>query len=160
MQVQATLPVEERTGLVQVCKELGIKGMYKGSTVTLMRDIPYSMIFFPLNGVIKSLFAKNENDVPLSGVLLAGIVAGASASGIMTPMDVVKTRLQAQKGNKITVSILGVFKDIYVKEGFSALYKGTVPRMCVQAPLFAIAMFAFELQKRYLMYGSVFHKAN
>ncbi|KAK8792017.1 hypothetical protein WA158_005394 [Blastocystis sp. Blastoise] len=158
MQVQATLPAAERTGLWAVCKDLGIRGMYKGATITLLRDVPYSMIFFPLNSNLKKLFSKNEDDVSLSGLMISGMSAGAFASGIMTPMDVIKTRVQAAKGSKSDVKFGQMFMKVYREEGFKALYKGTVPRMCVQAPLFAIALTAFELQKRYIMYGTFFPK--
>lgn len=158
MQIQAQLPAEQRTGLGQVVKELGIKGLYKGSTITLLRDVPYSMIFFPLNANLKTLFSKNEDDVSLLGLMASGMIAGAFASGLMTPMDVIKTRVQAAKGSTSDAKFGRMFLQVYREEGFSALYKGVVPRMCVQAPLFAISMTAFELQKRYIMYGTFFPK--
>ena len=39
-------------------------------------------------------------------------------------------------------------------------YQGWAPRAMVTAPLFAIALLAFELQKNYLTYGSVFKPPN
>lgn len=68
-------------------KELGIKGLYKGSTITLLRDVPYSMIFFPLNANLKTLFSKNEDDVSLLGLMASGMIAGAFASGLSTPFS-------------------------------------------------------------------------
>lgn len=153
MQIQAQLPPEQRTPLLKVYRELGLKGLYKGSTLCWLRDIPYSMLFFPLNSYIKTLFSKDENSVPLYGLMFAGITAGATAAGLMTPFDVCKTRIQAAQGNEMKTSIKDLMMDIYKNEGFSAFYKGAIPRMCVQAPLFAIAMTAFELQKRYIMWG-------
>ena len=34
---------------------------------------------------------------------------------------------------------------------YAALFKGAIPRMSVTAPLFGIALLAFEIQKRYIM---------
>ena len=158
MQVQATLPKEQRTGLWAVCKDLGLKGMYKGSTITLLRDVPYSMIFFPLNATIQNWYMDEHGNIPLGGLLVAGMVAGCFASGLMTPMDVIKTRVQAEKGAKLEVKFSQMFVKIFKTEGIRGLYKGAVPRMCVQAPLFSIACTAFELQKRYLAYGQFFPK--
>lgn len=141
-----------------VCKDLGIKGMYKGSTITLLRDVPYSMIFFPLNATMQNWFMDEHGNIPLGGLLTAGMVAGCFAAGLMTPMDVIKTRVQAEKGNKLEVKFFDMFKKIFKTEGIKGLYKGAVPRMCVQAPLFSIACTAFELQKRYLAYGQFFPK--
>ena len=158
MQVQATLPKEQRKSLLEVYKELGLRGLYKGSTITLLRDVPYSMIFFPFNAALQNAFTKDNGYLPLWGLLVAGMVAGCIAAGVMTPMDVIKTRVQAAKGNKSEVKFFDMFKTVYKTEGIKGLYKGAVPRMCVQAPLFSIACTAFELQKRYLMYGEFFPK--
>lgn len=65
-----------------------------------------------------------------------------------------KTRIQAQEGNKMNDNIPSLMKKLYTKEGFGAFFKGAIPRMAVQAPLYAIALTAFELQKRYIMWGS------
>jgi hypothetical protein len=132
--------------------------MYKGSTITLLRDVPYSMIFFPLNATMQSWFTDKAGNISLGGLLTSGMVAGCFAAGLMTPMDVIKTRVQAEKGTKVEGSFWEMFKTVYKNEGIKGLYKGAVPRMCVQAPLFSIACTAFELQKRYLMYGTFFPK--
>lgn len=141
-----------------MCRDLGLRGMYKGSTITLLRDVPYSMIFFPLNASLQIALSDKHGNMTLGGLLTAGMVAGCFAAGLMTPMDVIKTRVQAEKGNKVEVKFFDMFVKIYKTEGIKGLYKGAVPRMCVQAPLFSIACTAFELQKRYLTYGTFFLK--
>lgn len=44
----------------------------------------------------------------------------------------------------------GAFKLVYKEEGFSAFYKGAIPRMVVFGPLFAITLLAFQAQKEYM----------
>lgn len=51
---------------------------------------------------------------------------------IVTPFDVMKTRTQAQDGNKMQDSIVSLMKKIYTKEGICAFFKGAIPRMAVQ----------------------------
>ena len=132
--------------------------MYKGSTITLLRDVLYSMIFFPLNTSMQKWLSDKNGNISLGSLLTSGKVAGCVAAGVMTPMDVIKTRVQAEKGTKLEVKFTDMFVKIFKTEGLKGLYKGAVPRMCVQAPLFSIAVTAFELQKRYLMYGTFFPK--
>ena len=43
------------------------------------------------------------------------------------------------------------FRTIMKEEGPTALFKGSVPRMCVVAPLFGIALLSFEMQKDYMI---------
>ena len=67
---------------------------------------------------------------------------------IVTPMDVIKTRVQAAKGTKMNASFYEMFKRTLKAEGVRALFKGATMLSCVQAPLFAIMTTDFELQKR------------
>ena len=73
------------------------------------------------------------------------------AAGIVTPTDVVKTRLQLAGGKERYGNVLGAYSAIIRQEGFSALYKGAIPRMVVVGPLFGITLLAFEAQKEYMI---------
>ena len=57
---------------------------------------------------------------------LSGSLAGAFAGFVVTPFDVVKTRLMTA-GEKQTS--LQVFKDIISENGIQGLYKGATIRM-------------------------------
>ena len=52
-----------------VCKELGFFGLYKGSRACFLRDIPFSMIFFPCYAHFKPALA-DENGYNSPGSLL------------------------------------------------------------------------------------------
>ncbi len=97
MQVQATLPESQRSTMINVVRNLGIKGLFTGNLTTLTRDVPFSILFFPVYANLKRALAykegekKGQNSIPSQ--LLAGGAAGAFAAGSVTPADVVKTRL-------------------------------------------------------------------
>ena len=99
---------------------------------------------------MRALFADKDGNNSLVSNMLAGGLAGAIASGSVTPMDVVKTRLQLAGGRERYKSIGNCLSTIVKEEGFKALFKGAVPRMSVVGPLFAITMLAFEAQKSYM----------
>lgn len=92
MQMQATLPAAQRQTTMQVVKHLGLKGLYQGSLVTLARDVPFSIFFFPSYANIKKFLADDKGENSIISLLVAGGLAGALSSGVVTPMDVVKTR--------------------------------------------------------------------
>jgi len=44
--VKINMQLNSRSRLSATIRNLGLKGLYKGTAATLMRDIPFSMIFF------------------------------------------------------------------------------------------------------------------
>eukprot|EP00949_MAST-11_sp_MAST-11-sp1_P001643 g1643.t1 len=150
MQLQNLKPVEERLTTMQVVRGLGVRGLYRGVTVTWMRDVPYSMVFFPGYAIMKDFMSDENGHAGIASILAAGAIAGASAAASCTPADVIKTRLQAEGAQAKYTGIGDCLSKTIAEEGYSALFKGVVPRMTVTAPLFGIALLAFELQKRFL----------
>jgi hypothetical protein len=126
-------------------QEMGVKGLYKGTAACWLRDVPFSIVFFPLFANLKTAF-NGENS--MLGLFAAGAIAGSISAGTVTPCDVIKTRLQVA-GSPYT-GIGDAFSRIVKEEGWIALKKGLEPRMIVQAPLFGITLFAFDKQKKYL----------
>jgi len=151
-QLQANLPEAERVGTLEVVRRLGLKGLYRGAPATWARDIPYSMIFFPTYANAKKwLTDPVTGESSIAKNLAAGTLAGMCAAGLMTPCDVVKTRFQQQGGKQKYGNLTNCAKITFQNEGPLAFYKGAVPRMTTQGPLFGIALAAFELQKWYMI---------
>jgi len=80
---------------VSKCMEIdGINGLYKGFGITIMREIPFSFIQFPIYEGMKNKI-KQYVDRPLGPLESAacGSFSGAIAAAATTPLDVIKTRL-------------------------------------------------------------------
>ncbi|XP_027002453.1 solute carrier family 25 member 55a isoform X2 [Tachysurus fulvidraco] len=131
----------------QIAKELlhtkGIQGLYKGLGATLMRDVPFSVVYFPLFANINRLGKRSGDDVvPFYWSFMAGCLAGSTAAVAVNPCDVIKTRLQSlSKGtNEETYNgVVDCVSKIMKKEGPAAFLKGAGCRALVIAPLFGIA---------------------
>jgi len=151
-QLQSTLPAAERVSTMQVVSKLGLSGLYRGAPATLARDVPYSMIFFPTYANVKKWLEDPETgETNIFQNLGSGTCAGMAAAGLMTPCDVVKTRFQMQGGRERYGSLSNCAILTLKNEGPLAFYKGAIPRMVTQGPLFGIALAAFELQKWYMI---------
>lgn len=143
----------ETQGAMGVMRELGISGLYKGAGACLLRDVPFSGIYFPLYAKMKGEFASEGGVTGWAGLLLAGAVAGAPAASLTTPADVIKTRLQvkARKGETVYLGIRDCFLKVYAQEGPTAFFKGAIARVVRSSPQFGVTLLAYELLQRFVM---------
>ncbi|XP_053576192.1 mitochondrial glutamate carrier 1 [Bombina bombina] len=140
-------PVPARPTAIQISRDLlkskGIAGLYKGLGATLLRDVPFSIVYFPLFANLNKLGQKSPDEkAPFFVSFLAGCAAGSIAAVSVNPCDVIKTRLQSlQRGvNEDTYSgIVDCARKIWRYEGPAAFLKGAYCRALVIAPLFGIA---------------------
>ncbi|KAM9800284.1 solute carrier family 25 member 55a isoform X1 [Syngnathus typhle] len=131
----------------QIARELfrtqGIQGLYKGLGATLMRDVPFSVVYFPLFANLNRLGQPSaEQASPFYWAFFSGCLAGSIAAVAVNPCDVVKTRLQSLNKGSVEEAYSGVVdcvSKILHKEGASAFLKGAGCRALVIAPLFGIA---------------------
>ncbi|KAF8640718.1 hypothetical protein AX17_000370 [Amanita inopinata Kibby_2008] len=132
-------------GAIHIIRQLGILGLYRGATACLLRDIPFSAIYFPAYSHLKKdLFHEGYNGKQLSFVetLASAAIAGMPAAYLTTPADVVKTRLQveAKQGQTHYKGLQDAFVKIYREEGFRALFKGGLARVIRSSPQFGFTL--------------------
>jgi len=130
---------------LNLLREKGIAGLYRGLGSTMARDVTFSVIYFPLFAKLDSFGPRKTDgsgDAVFWSSFAAGIIAGATACFAVTPLDVIKTRLQLIKRGAGETEYRGMSDavlSILRKEGWRALFKGAACRMMVIAPLFGIA---------------------
>uniref|UniRef100_A0A8C5F751 Uncharacterized protein n=1 Tax=Gadus morhua TaxID=8049 RepID=A0A8C5F751_GADMO len=141
-----------RVSAMQITRELlqtkGVPGLYRGLGATLMRDMPFSMVYFPLFAHLHQLGRHSPEDpaVPFYWSFVSGCLAGSIAAVTVSPCDVVKTRLQSLKkgANEETYNgVVDCIRKILRKEGPGAFLKGASCRALVIAPLFGIAQVVY-----------------
>jgi len=140
----------EKQSAMAIVRELGISGLYKGASACLLRDIPFSAIYFPTYAKMKHQFSTDGTPQSAGHLLLAGAIAGVPAAGLVTPADVIKTRLQVkQKQGDIQYSgIVDCANKIMRTEGFSAFWKGSLARVFRSSPQFGVTLVSYELLQR------------
>ncbi|XP_034190352.1 calcium-binding mitochondrial carrier protein Aralar1 isoform X5 [Osmia lignaria lignaria] len=133
-----------------VVKELGLFGLYKGARACFLRDVPFSAIYFPMYAHLKTRLADEGGyNTPLS-LLASGAIAGVPAAALVTPADVIKTRLQvvARQGQTTYNGLLDCAKKIFKEEGPRAFWKGATARVFRSSPQFGVTLFTYELLQR------------
>ncbi|KAF4119592.1 solute carrier family 25 (mitochondrial aspartate/glutamate transporter), member 12/13 [Geosmithia morbida] len=132
-----------------IVRNLGLVGLYKGATACLLRDMPFSAIYFPAYFHLKKDFFGESPTQKLSvlQLLTAGAIAGMPAAYLTTPCDVIKTRLQveARKGEAQYTGLRHAARTIWREEGFRAFFKGGPARIFRSSPQFGFTLAAYEV---------------
>ncbi|CAF0884737.1 unnamed protein product [Didymodactylos carnosus] len=138
--------VNARQLALQLFKEKGIFGLYKGLGATFTRDVCFSMMYFPLFAYFNDKGKEpGSNQVPFYHSFLSGLGAGSLSAYLATPLDVIKTRLQTLEYKNRYSGILDCAGKMFRQEGASAFFKGSLLRVMVIAPLFGIAQMVYYL---------------
>ncbi|KAI8969056.1 mitochondrial carrier domain-containing protein [Mycotypha africana] len=119
--------------VAHVLKTEGILGLYRGFLSTVVREIPFTCIQFPLYEYFKRTYAnlKGRRTEPYEAAFM-GSIAGGIAAAATTPLDVCKTRIMLSNKNhtaKHYAGIVSTMKRIAAEEGPRALFSGIGPRV-------------------------------
>lgn len=106
--------------------------LYRGYGITLMREVPFAMVQFPLYERLKIWWGDHQGH-PVSPLQAAacGSITGGFAAGLTTPLDVLKTRLMLgkDKHGRVYHNAVDVLKRTVAEEGFPTLMSGVQPRV-------------------------------
>ncbi|XP_053926118.1 electrogenic aspartate/glutamate antiporter SLC25A12, mitochondrial [Cuculus canorus] len=151
LQVAGEITTGPRVSALSVLKDLGLLGLYKGAKACFLRDIPFSAIYFPVYAHSKLMLADENGHVGGLNLLLAGAIAGVPAASLVTPADVIKTRLQvaARAGQTTYSGVIDCFRKILREEGASAFWKGAGARVFRSSPQFGVTLVTYELLQRW-----------
>ncbi|PWN34839.1 mitochondrial carrier [Meira miltonrushii] len=144
-------------GAIHIVRSLGLIGLYRGATACLLRDIPFSAIYFPAYAHLKKdVFHEGVKGKKLGfgEMLMSASAAGMPAAFLTTPADVIKTRLQveARKGQATYNGIADCFAKILKDEGPKAFFKGSLARVLRSSPQFGATLVAYEYLQKFLPY--------
>ncbi|XP_071446224.1 mitochondrial S-adenosylmethionine carrier protein [Hetaerina americana] len=132
-QVAATTSVS--VVIRSIIEKNGFRGFYQGYFSTLLREIPFSLIQFPLWEALKSYWISHRkargfhDELGASQVAVCGAIAGGISAGLTTPMDVAKTRIMLDSSPGRVNSVISVLKEVYASQGIKGLFAGVLPRI-------------------------------
>ena len=121
----------------------GARGLVAGLVPTIVRDAPYSGIYLMFYNNLKYLLVTKTEEGKEKQVLhfLCGLLAGAIATMIVQPADVVKTHLQLVQGK---MSAKQVMRGIYKTRGLGGFMVGAGPRVLRKSLMSALAWSVYE----------------
>lgn len=150
---------EVTSAVIQLVKHEGVWSLWRGLGPTLLRDVPFSSIYWASYESMKQYFDQSVPNKKFS--LTAGAVAGSIAAITTLPFDVAKTHRQIELGERdlLTTSSPGkmkamkntreLLKEIYRRNGVTGLFSGITPRVIKVAPSCAIMITCYESGKQF-----------
>ncbi|EFJ31048.1 hypothetical protein SELMODRAFT_169433 [Selaginella moellendorffii] len=147
----------------KIARSEGLRGFYASYRTTVVMNVPFTGVHFATYEAAKKALGELQgggggvggmSEEHLVTHVVAGGSAGALASAVTTPLDVVKTRLQCQgvcgAERFSSSSVLEVARTIASHEGVGALFKGMMPRILFHTPAAAISWATYEAGKSFL----------
>ena len=127
----------------------GAAAWYRGLGVQLLRDVPASSAYFFLYEA--GLRESRRRGVPSAlAVLAAGGVAGVLSWALILPLDVVKSRIQADNPERPQFrGVLHCARETVVRDGPAALFRGFSTMAARAFVVNAVTLFGYE----YFMIG-------
>lgn len=138
-------------------KEGGLRIFYRGILVGISGIFPYAALDLGTFSTIRNKLVKRqaikdnipEDQVKLPSyvVLTLGALSGSFGATVVYPINLLRTRLQAQ-GTYAHPYRYDGFRDVLIKtvqrEGIPGLFKGLVPNLAKVAPAVSISYFMYE----------------
>ncbi|XP_062229173.1 calcium-dependent mitochondrial ATP-magnesium/phosphate carrier protein 2-like isoform X1 [Phragmites australis] len=133
----------------------GPRAFYRGLVPSLLGIVPYAgidlAVYETLKDVSKTYILKDSDPGPLVQ-LGCGTVSGALGATCVYPLQVIRTRLQAQQANSESAyrGMSDVFWRTLQHEGISGFYKGILPNLLKVVPAASITYLVYEAMKKNL----------
>uniref|UniRef100_A0A8B9ZSL3 Solute carrier family 25 member 24 n=1 Tax=Anas zonorhyncha TaxID=75864 RepID=A0A8B9ZSL3_9AVES len=134
------------SGFKQMLKEGGVRSLWRGNGVNVVKIAPETAIKFWAYEQYKKILTKDDGNLGTVERFVSGSLAGATAQTSIYPMEVLKTRLAVGKTGQYS-GMFDCAKKILKREGLKAFYKGYIPNILGIIPYAGIDLAVYELLK-------------
>ncbi|XP_054780034.1 uncharacterized mitochondrial carrier C8C9.12c-like isoform X1 [Prosopis cineraria] len=134
-----------RRALGSILKLEGPSGLYRGIAAMGLGAGPAHAVYFSVYEICKEKFSGGNRNNPAAHAA-SGVCATIASDGVMTPMDVVKQRLQLKSSPY--KGVWDCVKKVLKEEGAGALYASYRTTVVMNAPFTAVHFATYEAVKR------------
>ncbi|GAM24392.1 hypothetical protein SAMD00019534_075670 [Acytostelium subglobosum LB1] len=144
-----------KLGMIECLKNTvekeGASALYKGVTSPLFGMMFETAVLFVGYGQMKKLLQKDPNKpLELWQYSLCGASAGFAATFVLTPVELIKCRLQVQTtGPPKYKGTFDCFVKVLKEDGVTGLYRGIIPTLAREIPGNMAFFGVYEGLKRY-----------
>ena len=151
----------EYSGIIDASKQIvrkeGYRGFFTGLGISLIRDVPFSGIFYPVYHSFRTFYSillighKVSDNKQVNLALVTSLASWSAniVSCVLThPLDLIRTRVYFQFYNKEESEqykgLIDAIKKIYQNDGFKGYFRGLMPRIVRKGFATIIAWVAYE----------------
>lgn len=133
----------------------GPRAFYKGLVPSLLGIIPYAGIDLAAYETLKDLsrtYILHDSEPGPLVQLGCGTISGALGATCVYPLQVIRTRMQAQHSKSAAAykGMSDVFWRTFQNEGYRGFYKGIFPNLLKVVPAASITYMVYETMKKTL----------
>lgn len=130
-----------KAGFRKISATEGFTGLWRGLTPTLVMSVPSTVIYYVSYEQIRASFSLlYTNDV--YAPLTAGALARVLSATAISPLELVRTRMQA--GDKSLSQVIGGVSKLVASNGVSTLWRGLMPTLWRDVPFSALYWMSYE----------------
>lgn len=134
---------------VRIGREEGFRGFYKGVVPSLF-GVSHGALQFMAYEELKKMFQRDRRtQLDVQEYLFVAATSKAFASFATYPYQVIRSKLQSQKGNvnktdAVYKGTIDACKKIFLNEGLGGFYRGIVPSILRVMPATCITFLVYE----------------
>ncbi|XP_047455518.1 probable mitochondrial glutathione transporter SLC25A40 [Mugil cephalus] len=133
---------------IKIVRHEGIKALWSGLPPTLVMAVPATVIYFTcydqLCTVLKARMGEHAQTAPL----FAGAIARIGSATVISPLELIRTKLQSQKQSYRELS--HCIRLAVETEGWLSLWRGLGPTLLRDVPFSAMYWYNYEMGKSWL----------
>ncbi|KAL8504722.1 hypothetical protein ACS0TY_016051 [Phlomoides rotata] len=142
---------------LRIVNEEGFRAFWKGNMVTIAHRLPYTSVNFYAYEQYKSILRlipgldgrRGNSSSDFFVHFVGGGLAGITAASATYPLDLIRTRLAAQRNTIYYKGVSHALQTICREEGFLGLYKGLGATLLGVGPSIAISFSVYESLRHY-----------
>nr|XP_055067040.1 probable mitochondrial glutathione transporter SLC25A40 isoform X2 [Misgurnus anguillicaudatus] len=133
---------------IKIVRREGIRSLWSGLPPTLIMAVPATVIYFTCYDQLFAAFKVRMGDKADMAPLLAGAIARVGSVTVISPLELIRTKLQSEKLSYRQLS--DVIRSAVHSEGWRSLWRGWGPMLLRDVPFSAMYWYNYEKGKSWL----------
>ncbi|XP_023145772.2 probable mitochondrial glutathione transporter SLC25A40 [Amphiprion ocellaris] len=133
---------------VKIIRHEGMAALWSGLPPTLVMAVPATVIYFTCYDQLCAALRVRMGDRAQEAPLLAGAIARVGSATVISPLELIRTKLQSQKQSYGELTQL--IRSAVEAEGWRSLWRGLGPTLLRDVPFSAMYWYNYERTKSFL----------